>query len=110
MSPTKILRKMFLLETFRSAFENANLDPDVDMIIFDESQTIIFPESFNVGHFATEPVWINGTIANGGKIVLDGTNSLSRALNITRDNIVTNVVMRNFPDSGIHMTGGGIIV
>lgn len=102
---------IFFPKTFRSALENADLTSDVDIIDFDESLTIINAQTSFDDLSAIEPVLIDGTIANDGKIILDGTNDWQYALWLTGGNsFLINVIMRNFPSGGLVIQGDNNVV
>ncbi|RLD25795.1 MAG: hypothetical protein DRI54_04150, partial [Bacteroidetes bacterium] len=102
---------IFNPKTFRSALENANLTTDLDIIFFDESLTIINAQTSLSDLIANEPIWIDGTVANNAKIIIDGTNDWQFALWMTGGNsILLNVIMRNFPSGGLVIQGDENII
>jgi|GEM_PF-3115399 len=101
---------IFFPQTLRSAIENANLSPSVDVIMFEPSVTEIAPATALPTIDA--PILIDGITLDGSNIVPQvGVGQYGLTFRAgAAGSIVDSIEVRNFPDAGIFIGTRDMIV
>ncbi len=90
--------------TLRAAIENANRFPDLDLINFDPSVTVVNRTSTNFPNI-TSPVVIDGKIGDSARVIIDGGNlaGVYGPVLVNGGSTIKNVEIRNFSTWGIEL-------